>query len=200
MNRKKRWATALLAAICLCLVGCAMPTPPPASAADGTPWDPDWETVGGLIGVDAPEKLTLAENRDTLTINAMCYASWSMGEAEPYKTQSGDDTYLFDAQIHLLVQQTESEEAAQAVVAQWIGMSQEMYTVLDTAEETHAGQDFSTVTCTYEAGRTPYEAGASAFGSFGSRAVSIEIVCRGEAAADPHALLAEFLDCLHYAP
>ncbi|MBD5102664.1 MAG: hypothetical protein HDT27_08245 [Subdoligranulum sp.] len=186
-------------AACLGLAGCSMPTPPPKTAADGTPWSEEWVTIGGALGVETPDDFTLLENADTMSSNMMAYAVWSLGEGEPFTTQDGENTTLYDAQLFILLGATESEEKAAETLAGWMEIGEGMYVLASGAQENYRGQDYTVITYTYASEETPYSAGASAFGTFRDYAVSIEITCRGEAANDPKALLAEFLDRLHYA-
>lgn len=189
----------LAAAVCLGLAGCSMPTPPPAEAADGTPWNEDWVTVGGAVGVDAPEALTLLQNTDTISSNQMAYATWSMGEAEPYTTKNDEETEIYDAQLFVLLAKRESAEQARATMDEWQGMIGDMYDVAASDDVDLGGQEFHVITYTYLSQETPYTAGASAFALFGNYAMNVEITARGAAADDPRALLTEFLETFHYA-
>lgn len=199
MDMKRFGMLFLVLAVCLSLAGCSLPTPPPQTAADGTPWSEDWETIGGAVGVEAPEAFTLLQNTDTLTANQMAYAVWSMGEGEPYTTQDGEETMLYDAQLFVLLAKTESAEKAAETLAEWMGIGEEMYVLVSNTQEICGGQEFTVITYSYSSEDNPYSAGASAMGVFQNYAVSVEITCRGAAADDPHALLTDFLDHCHYA-
>ena len=107
----KRWIL-MLAALCLCLTGCGQPLP--ERAADGSPWSEDWVSVGGVLGVDTPEELTLRENNDALAVKGMYYAAWSMGKAQPYTNEDGDEAELYDARIDLLLAGYDAGEKAVA--------------------------------------------------------------------------------------
>ncbi len=196
----KRLTEALFAAaVCLCLAGCSMPTPPPETAADGTPWGEDWVTVGGTVGVEESETLTLLQNSDTVASNQMAYATWSMGEAEPYTTADEKETEIYDAQFFVLLAKRENGEQARETLSEWQGLIGEMYTIISSGEERIGGQEFQTITYTYISQETPYTAGASAFGVFGNCALSVEVTARGDAAQDPAAILTDFLEKFHYA-
>lgn len=196
---KRFWSLLLVMAVCLGLAGCSMPTPPPQTAADGTPWSEDWETVGGAIGVETPQAFALLQNSDTIASNQMAYAAWSMGEGEPYTTQDGEETTLYDAQLYILLARTESAEKAAQTLEEWRKIGEEMYVLASDGKESHGGQEFTVITYSYASAENPYTAGASAFCVFQNYAVSVEITCRGAAADDPHALLADFLEHCHYA-
>ena len=189
----------LFMAVCLGLAGCSVPTQPPQTAVDGTPWSEDWETVGGAIGVETPEAFTLLQNSDTIAANQMAYAAWSMCEEEPYTTKDDEETTLYDAHLYILLARTESSGKAAETLAEWMGIGEGMYVLESNTQERYGGQDFTVITYSYSSEENPYSAGASAFCTFANYAVSVEITCRGEAADDPKALLVEFLQHLHYA-
>lgn len=189
----------LAVAICLGLAGCSAPTPPPDTAADGTPWNENWVTVGGAVGIEAPETLTLLQNTDTIVSNQMAYATWSMGEAEPYTTKDDEETEIYDAQFFVLLARRENSEQARATMDEWQGMIEEMYDLATSSDANIGGQEFRVITYTYLSQETPYTAGASAFALFGNYAMSVEVTARGDAADDPGALLADFLETFHYA-
>lgn len=189
----------LILAVCFGLTGCSMPTPPPQTAADGTPWSEEWVTVGGALGVETPEAFTLLQNSDTISANQMAYAVWSMGEGEPYTTQDGKDATLYDAQLYILLARTKSAENAQETLAEWMSIGEEMYVLASSAQERYDGREFTVITYSYSSEENPYSAGASAFCVFGNYCISVEITCRGDAADDPKALLTNFLEHLHYA-
>lgn len=199
MDMKRFGMLLLVLAVCFGLAGCSMPTPPPQTAADGTPWSEDWETIGGALGVETPDAFTLLQNSDTLAQNGMAYAVWSMGEGEPFTTQEGEDTTLYDAQLFVLLSKNENAEKAAETLAEWMKIGEEMYVLASSEKESRGGQEFTVITYSYSSGENPYSAGASAFCTFANYTLSVEITCRGEAADDPKALLAGFLDHCHYA-
>lgn len=199
MQMRRLKMVLLTLAVCAVLAGCSLPTPPPQTAADGTPWGEDWETVGGAMGVETPEAFTLLQNSDTLASNKMAYAAWSMGEGEPYTTQDGEEATLYDAQLYILLAKTESAEKAAETLAEWRKIGEEMYVLASSGQENYGGQEFTVITYTYSSAENPYTAGASAFCTFQNYAVSVEITCRGAAAKDPKSLLADFLEHCHYA-
>lgn len=196
MRRTALW---LLAAILtLVLTGCGAP-PAPERAADGADWDEEWVTVGGVMGVDTPEGMTARENNEALAASGMYYATWSIGEGEPYTNADGDEATLYDAQVYLLLGGYKSEEEARDTLAQWQEMAQAQYAVDETWEETYNGRDFRVITHTFDSGGNPYACGASAFGTYRNYAVSVELACREEFGGGAGALLARFLGNCHYA-
>lgn len=195
----KRTAVCLLiAALCLGLAGCAA-LPAPEKAADGAAWSEEWVTVGGVVGVDTPDGMTPRENNEALAASGMHYATWSIGEGEPCTNEDGEEATLYDAQVYLLIGGCKSEEEARDTMARWREMAQAQYTVGETAEAAHNGQEFSLITCTFDGETNPYARGASAFGAYRNYAISVELACREEFDGDAGELLARFLDSCHYA-
>jgi len=191
-------ALLLAGALCLGLTGCAAP-PPPEKAADGLDWDGGWVTVGGVIGVDTPEGMDPRENNEALAANGMYYATWSMGEGEPYTNEDGDEAQLYDAQVYLLLGGYQSVEEAESNLAQWRDMAKVQYEIGSTAEETHNGQEFTVITYRFDSGENPYARGVSAFGIYRNYAVSVELACQEDFDGDAAQLLGHFLDHCHYA-
>lgn len=188
----------LAAALGLGLAGCGR-LPDPERAADGLDWGEDWVTVGGVVGVDAPEGMTARENNDALAANGMYYATWSMGEGEPFTNADGEEATLYDAQVYLLLGGYKSEEEAQSALAEWRGMAEEQYAVRGAADEAHNGQDFHIITYAFDSGENPYARGASAFGTYRNFAVNVDFACQAGFEGDEARLLADFLDHCHYA-
>ena len=191
----KRSLFALLLAGCICLAGC---TPVPAVTTDGAGWDDDWITIGGIVGVDTPEGIDPRENNDTLSIQGMYYATWSIGESEPYTNEDGDEAQLYDAQIYFLLAGYDAAEKAEASAAEWQSMANERYTVSQTLSQTCGGQDFTMLAYTFDSDTNPYAAGASAFGVYRNYAISVELSCREGFTGDPLEILTDFLDHCHY--
>lgn len=188
----------LIAALCLTLAGCGAGLPP-EKAADGLDWSGDWVTVGSIVGVDTPEGLTPRENNEVLAANGMYYATWSIGEGEPFTNEDGDEVELYEAQIYLLLSGCKSVEEAENTLAQWQELAKQQYVVGETDTQTHNGQDYTVITYTFDSEDNPYARGASAFGLYRNYAVSAELTCREEFDGDAAELLAGFLENCHYA-
>ena len=191
----KRCLLALLLAGCICLAGC---TPVPAATTAGDKWDDDWITIGGIVGVDTPEGIDPRENNDALSVQGMYYATWSIGESEPYTNEDGDEAQLYDAQIYFLLAGYDAAEKAEASAAEWQSMANERYTVGQTLARTCGGQDFTVLTYRFASDTNPYAAGASAFGVYRNYAISVELSCREGFTGDPLEILTDFLDHCHY--
>lgn len=194
----KKWMALLLAgALCLGLTGCG--TLPPEKAADGLDWDKNWVTVGNIVGVDTPDGMEPRENNEALAANGMYYATWSMGESQPYTNEDGDEAELYDAQVYLLLGGYKSAKDAESTLSQWKDMANLQYVIDDTSTQTCSGLEFTVITYTFDSGANPYARGASAFGTYRNYAVSVELTCRQDFNGDAAQLLTQFLDRCHYA-
>ncbi len=186
----------VLLILCLCLTGCGQPIP--VQAADGAPWNDDWVTVGGIIGVDTPAGITHQENNDSLSIKGMYYATWSIGEAEPYVNDDGNEAQLYDAQIYLLLAGYDGAEKAEESTAEWEAIANDHYAVEQTMPVTCGGLEFTLLTYTYVSETNPYARGASAFGVYRNYAINVEVSCREGFAGSPQEILSDFLEHCHY--
>ena len=195
---KKTIRVLLAVALCMGLAGCASSSAP-ETAADGGPWDESWLTVGGVVGVDTLKGIDHRENNEALAVNGMYYATWSIGEGEPYTNADGEEATLYDAQVYLLLAGHRSGQEAENTLSQWMDLAQRQYTVSRTAEESHNGQDFTVITYSLNSETNPYARGVSAFGIYRDYAISVELTCREDFDGDPAQLLARFLDACHYA-
>lgn len=195
----KMWSTLLLAGIFfLGLVGCGAVLPP-EKAADGLDWDENWVTVGEIIGVDTPNGMDHRENNEALAANGMYYATWSIGEGEPYTNEEGEEAQVYDAQIYLLLGGYKSAEEAGNTLNQWKDMAALQYVIDQTTEEAHNGQGFTVITHSFDSDTNPYARGASAFGVYRNYAISVELACRKGYDGNAAQLLSQFLDSCHYA-
>ena len=185
----------LLLAGCVCLAGCAQT---PTAAADGAAWSDDWITVGGIIGVDTPDGIDHQENNDSLSIRGMYYATWSIGEAESYTNEDGDDAQLYDAQIYLLLTGYDAAKKAEESAAEWQAMANDRYAVDQSLSTTCNSQDFTVLTYAFDSEANPYAKGASAFGVYRNYAISVELSCRENFTGNPLEILTDFLEHCHY--
>lgn len=194
--KKQGWIILCLCGL-LCMTGCGAPSP--ETAADGSAWEEDWVTVGNVIGVETPEGITLRENSDALSAKGMYYAAWSTGEGETIVNEDGEDARVYDAQVYLLLAGYDDTDKAEDAMKEWLDMANGQYAVETAASETHAGQAFTVITYTYPSETNPYARGASAFGTYGNFAVSVELSCRESFDGSAPEILADFLEHCHYA-
>lgn len=194
----KRFIPCLLA-LCLTLTGCSKSAP--ARAADGADWDEDWITLGNVLGVEAPGNgLVLRDNNDALSVSDMYLASWTIGEGAPYTNEDGDEVVLYPARLDVLVYGRRDEAAAREALEDWIARQGETYDVTASEEQAHNGQAYTVSMYTCKSNTNPYSRGVSAFGVYGSYAVSAELNCEDGFSGDEAAILSDFLDGCHYAP
>ena len=93
--------------------------------------------------MDTPEGLTAQENSDALSAKGMCYATWSIGQAEPHINEDGEDAQLYDAQVYLLTAGYDSTQKAAEAAEEWLAMANERYAMEETKTEAYNGQEFS---------------------------------------------------------
>ena len=192
---KKRLLIILVCAALLCLAGCAAGVP--SEAVDGTPWSADWITLGHVMGVEKPgHGLTLQDDK---AAKKMYYASWSIGDAQPYTTAEGSETDLYDAQLIFLLADSNTAESAQSNVDEWLDLAKNTYVITDTAQQTYNGQEFTVLTYTFASDNSPFAYGISAFTVYGAYAVSVEFSCQSTFEEDAGEILADVLEHCHYA-
>ncbi len=195
---KKILCWVLAGMLCVSLLGCNGKDIP-AVAADGAAWDESWTTVGGVLGVETPgHGLTLRENNTALAGDDMFYATWSIGDAVPYTNEEGDEATLYDAELHLLLAGSRSQEKAQENAQTWMDMAKDRYHVTETSTETYNGQEFTVLIYTYSADTNPYAKGVCAIGVYGNYAINAELSCQSTYEGDASQVLADFLGCCHY--
>ncbi len=186
------------AALCLLLPGCG--TAAPERAADGAAWDADWVTLGNVLGVAEPgHELALRDNNAALSASDLYLASWTIGEGAPYVNEDGDEVSLYPARMDVLVYGCKDAEAARQTLAEWSARQAQTYAVSATAEQTVNGQDYSVSSYDCQSETNPYSRGVSAFGVYGSYAVSFELNCLDGFAGDEAQILQDFLNACHYA-
>ena len=192
---KKAFLLVMICCMLVCLTGCGAQTP--AAAVDGTPWSEDWITLDRTLGVEKPgHGLTL---RDDKAARNMCYAAWSIGEAQRYVNASGEEGNLYDAQLVLLLLASSSAEEAQMSVDEWLNLAEENYAVTDRSQQTFNGQEFTVLTYTFSSDTSPLALGISAFTTFDTRAISVEFACQDALEEDAWEIMADFLNHCHYA-
>ena len=192
---KKRFLLIMICAALLHLSGCAAGVP--SEAVDGTPWSADWITLGHMLGVEKPgHGLTLQDDK---AAKKMYYAAWSIGEAQPYTTADGNETELYEAQLVLLLADSNTADSAQASVNEWLDMAKNSYTVTDIAQRTYNGQEFTVLTYTFASDTSPFARGVSAFSARGIWAISAEFSCQDAFEEDAGEVLADVLEHCHYA-
>lgn len=201
MNRKKfpirHCSLFLCCLLCILpfLAGCAPSLEPekPTVDEDGN------VTVGTILKVkNRDNRLTLLDNKDALAADGLYYAAWTAGDSEPYENQDGDTVDLYDAQLYLLLGESQTDESAQHNMDTWLAAAKENYEVEKEEAATYNGQGYTIITYRCQAADTPYERGVSAFCTNGSNAVCIELTCQASYSEDLSSMMADFLSSCDY--
>ncbi len=187
----------LAAGAALLLTGCAASAP--KNAADGQAWSEDWITVGNRLGIEAPEGLSLLENKDILAAEGLYYATWTKGGSVPYENDDGDTVDLYDAQLYLVAGESRSAEKAEDNTETWLAAARERYDVVSEETITCNGQEYTLLTYTIAKESSPYVRGVSAFGCYNTESVCAELTCVADFGEDLKPILTGFLDGCHYA-
>lgn len=179
----------------LLLTGCS---PTPQITTDGQSWQDDWTQIGTILGVDAPEQLTLLETKETLAADGLYYATWVTGSFVPYENSDDDIIDLYDAQLYLLTNEAVSEDTAASSCDAWLSAAKENYEIQTEDTVTLNGQSYTLLTYTCSNENNPYDRGISAFGVCGSTAVCAEFTCLENYTEDLETILTEFLNNCHF--
>ena len=152
INTKLKYAACILC-ITAILSGCAVLTS--GSENDTTVITKDVQIGGSLTVRNADTRLKLLSNLDTLSADGLYYASWAVGNSEPYENSDGDTVDLYDAQLYLLLGEFKSSDTAQQNMDNWFTAGQTNYNI--TAEEnvTCNGQSYTVVTYNFDNEETP---------------------------------------------
>lgn len=183
----------ILLIICLALAGCGVR--PPEKTADGRPWNPDWVTIGSVMGVSLPEEWVMQRSEDVLAAEGTFYTVWSKGEAHTEINAEGTEITAYDAQIHVIAMKAESSAQAQELTGQWQQLAEERYTMTEAVTEDYAGQTYTVTTYPI----VPASQGASASAVRGDWAVRIDVITMDSFEQSPSEVLTEFLNNCHYA-
>lgn len=180
------------------LTGCAS-SPLLSSPPETIDTDSDHVVIGHHLTVDNTDnRLTLLSNIDALSADGLYYAAWTMGDSEPYENSDGDTVDLYDAQLYFLLGEFKDAESAQNNVDTWLSAGKANYEILSEENVTCNGQDYLLITYRFTHEDNPYARGVSAFGTFNSDALCIELTCRENFEEDLKAVLLGFLNGCTY--
>ncbi len=194
MMKRIYWIYALC--IMLTLTGCSAVSAQSAPSADETSGD---IMIGNFLRIqNTDSRLTLLNNLDTLSADGLYYASWVIGDAQPYENSDGDTVDLYDASLYLLSGEFKNTQYAQENMDSWLAAAKENYEILNEEEITCSGQTYSLITYNSTHEDNPYARGVSAFGVCENYAVCIELTCRDEFPDDLRNILIDFLNCCSY--
>ena len=197
----KRWKYGVISLLLAGLLGLSGCSQYPEQAPDGTPWDPSWTMLGSVLGAEEPGNgFSLLDNYSVLTGEDIYYAAWVAGDSSAYTNEDNEEVEVYDAQLYLLAAGCADASYAQQNLDEWISKEQETYTVTETWNETHNGQEYTLLT--YECGSdtNPYSRGISAFTVYGTYAISAELACQEDFTGQERDILLQFLDGCHYSP
>lgn len=187
------WIYALC--IMLTLTGCSSS----ASSAENTAEASGDVTIGNYLSIhNIDSRLTLLNNLDTLSADGLYYASWVIGNAQPYENSDGDTVDLYDASLYLLSGEFKNTQYAQENMDSWLDTAKENYEILNEEEITCNGQTYSLITYNSTHEDNPYARGISAFSIYENCAVCIELTCRDEFSDDLRGILIDFLESCSY--
>lgn len=159
----------------------------------------DFVAVGKSLTIqNIDEDLILISNMDTLASSGLYYASWGMGEPEPYENSDGDTVDLYDAQLYLLLGEFSNGEKAADSMNQWLASERMNYEVVDEEEITCNTQVYSLLTYNCINEDNPYDRGVSAFGVCNNAAVCVELTCQKGFEGDLKDILTDFLSNCTY--
>ena len=191
---------ALLAALSLSLGLCACQSYP-STDTQGNAWQEDWTILGRVVGVEDPgHGLVPLENPVVLTGSDTYYATWSMGEPEPFTNEEGKETDLYEAQVYMLVYGNDEKkgEDPASTIKDWMDREKESYEILEEREVTVADMTYTVLDYRVLSDSNPYSRGASAFAVFGDYSINVEFSERDLCSEDPDQVLEDFLSACHY--
>lgn len=144
------------------------------------------------------ESLILYDYKEALAGDGLYYASWRIGESEPYENSDGDTVDLYDAQLYLLLGEFTGDEKAQENMDTWIDRGRSNYEISAEEEIIYNGQTYLVMTYTFQNENNPYARGVSAFAVHDNLAVCVELTCQEDFAEDLKSILTDFLENCSY--
>lgn len=155
--------------------------------------------IGRYLAVDnTNEDLILCDYKESLAGDVLYYASWRIGEAQPYENSDGDTADLYDARLYLLLGEFASGEKAQENKDAWLEKGKSSYEISSEEEIVCGGQTYQKITYTFRNENNPYVRGVSAFAVHGKFAVCAELTCQEDFAKDLETILTGFLESCTY--
>lgn len=171
----------------------------PSGAADGAAWDKSWEMMGKVVGIAPPgHGLTLQTNNSVLAGEETYYASWTIGEGEPYINEDGDEVSLHPAQLYLLLYGCGDAASAQSTCEEFLTRERQTYTVQQEYTAVYNDQSYTLMDYACISETNPYERGCSAFTVYGNYVFVAELTCQESFEGDAAQILSDVLDGIHY--
>ena len=144
------------------------------------------------------EDLILYDYKEALAGDGLYYASWRIGDAEPYENSDGDTVDLYDAQLYLLLGEFTSSEKAQENRDSWLERGRSNYEISDEKEIVCNRQTYLMITYSLQNENNPYARGVSAFAVHDKLAVCAELTCQEDFPEDLETILTGFLENCAY--
>lgn len=194
----KRFISILLLCILLMtLAGCRRM---PDKTAAGEDWNAAWMCIGTVLGVESsPENFKFVENKDALSFSDIYYTEWACGEPREYVNDEGETCSVYDAQIYLLLHETNAREDAETAAEEWKKLTEKNYNITDRSAKEYSGQEFTIYKYDVINENNPYASGISAFGVWERGAVCVELVLSDSFTDNADETLNNFLSGFHYA-
>lgn len=184
--------------IVLILSGCAASLFPEEEKED-TWADSGSVAIGHSLTIqNSDNQLSLLDNIDVLSAEGLYYATWTMGNSEPYENSEGDMVDLYDAHLYLLLGEYPGTSEAQGNLDKWLDAGKANYEILEEEETVCNGQNYHLITYNCISEDSPYDRGISAFGICRCNAVCIELTCRENFEQDLRAIMVNFLNNCAY--
>lgn len=194
---KRLFSVLLCCTLLSALVGCRKL---PDKTSSGEEWDDAWIRIGTTLGVEtSPENFKLIDNKDALSVSDIYYSEWARGESQEYINSDGETASVYDAQIYLLLRETNTRELAENTAEDWKKLTEKNYEITDSFTKEYSGREFAVYKYNVINENNPYSFGISAFGVWESDAVSVELVCSDSFADNADEILNNFLNGFHYA-
>lgn len=157
--------------------------------------DSGYARIGHELTIqNSDNRLTLLQNKDTLSSEGLYYATWSIGDSEPFENSDGNTVDLYDAHLYLLLGEYPGEQQAINNRDQWLTAGKENYEILSEEEITCNGQSYTIISYRFVSEDNPYDRGISAFGACQKNAVCIELTCREDFEEDLRNIMIQFLN------
>lgn len=171
----------------------------PSGTAAGAAWDKSWEMMGKVVGIEPPgHGLTLQTNNSVLAGEETYYASWTIGEGEPYINEDGDEVSLYPAQLYLLLYGCGDAASAQSTCEEFLTRERQTYTVQQEYTAVHNDQSYTLMDYACVSETNPYERGCSAFTVYSNYVFVAELTCQESFEGDAAQILSDVLDGIHY--
>lgn len=136
----------------------------------------------------------LYDNKDVLAEDGLHYITWTSGSPTEYTNSDGNVVNLFDAQLYLLVKDCSTDEAAATEISGWQSIEAEAYNSHTTQNAAYNNQDYTLLFLSDSKKDSPYSEGISAYTTYNSYAVCIELYCCEDFNGDLSELLDSFLN------